>query len=96
MIIGAGDAAVMLIKEVKGHRNLNYNIVGLIDDDTNKVNKRIQGVKVLGGRNSIVKACRNLNVSDIIVAMPADQKTKKEIYNICKTTKCNLKPYRYL
>lgn len=92
LIIGAGDAAVMLIKEVKGHRNLNYNIVGLIDDDTNKVNKRIQGVKVLGGRNSIVKACRNLNVSDIIVAMPsADQKTKKEIYNICKTTKCNLK-----
>jgi FlaA1/EpsC-like NDP-sugar epimerase len=92
LIIGAGDAAVMLIKEVKGNRNMNYTIVGLIDDDANKINRRVQGIKVLGGRENINKVCKNYNVSDIIVAIPsADQKTKKEIYDICKTTQCKLK-----
>lgn len=92
LIIGAGDAAVMLIKEVKGHKDLNYTIVGLIDDDIYKRNKRVQGIKVLGSREDIVKVCKEYNVSDIIVAIPsADQKTKKEIYDICKTTQCKLK-----
>ena len=82
----------MLIKEVKGHKDLNYTIVGLIDDDIYKRNKRVQGIKVLGSREDIVKVCKEYNVSDIIVAIPsADQKTKKEIYDICKTTQCKLK-----
>jgi FlaA1/EpsC-like NDP-sugar epimerase len=71
---------------------MNYTIVGLIDDDANKINRRVQGIKVLGGRENINKVCKNYNVSDIIVAIPsADQKTKKEIYDICKTTQCKLK-----
>ncbi|WP_163195284.1 polysaccharide biosynthesis protein [Clostridium thermarum] len=92
LIIGAGDAAVMLIKEILSHKELNYQIVGLIDDDVNKLNKTISGVKVLGNREDIENICRKYKIEDIIVAIPsADQKTKKDIYNRCKNTKCKLK-----
>jgi len=92
LIIGAGEAAVMLIREIKSHRELNYNIVGLIDDDASKIGRKIKGVKVLGDRNKIEKICKDYRITDIIVAMPsADNKTKREIYNKCKNTKCKLK-----
>ncbi|WP_139903783.1 polysaccharide biosynthesis protein [Clostridium thermarum] len=92
LIIGAGDAAVMLIKEILSHKELNYQIAGLIDDDVNKLNKTISGVKVLGNREDIENICRKYKIEDIIVAIPsADQKTKKDIYNRCKNTKCKLK-----
>jgi FlaA1/EpsC-like NDP-sugar epimerase len=92
LIIGAGDAAVMLIKEIKNHSELSYNIVGLIDDDKAKADKRVFGVRVLGGRDKIEQVCKQYKIEDIIVAMPsASARTKREIYNTCKNTKCKLK-----
>lgn len=92
LIIGAGDAASLLIKEIKKHNELTYNIIGLIDDDESKVGKRINGSKVLGGREKIVEICKKYGVEEIIFAMPsADIKTKKDIINICKNTNCKLK-----
>ena len=92
LIIGAGDAAVMLIKEIRKHKELGYSIIGLIDDDSNKVNKRICGVKVLGGRDEIERISKQYKIDDIIVAIPsASQKTKREIFNRCKNTNCKLK-----
>jgi FlaA1/EpsC-like NDP-sugar epimerase len=92
LIIGAGDAAVMLIKEIKSHSELSYDIVGLIDDDKAKVGKRVFGAKVLGGRDKIEQVCKQYKIEDIIVAMPsANAATKREIYNTCKNTKCKLK-----
>ncbi|MHC6180709.1 polysaccharide biosynthesis protein [Clostridium sp. JNZ X4-2] len=92
LIVGAGDASAMLIKEIKKHKNLNYNIIGLIDDDKSKKRKMINGIKVLGGRDQIQKICMEANIEEIIIAMPsADIKTKRKIINICKSTKCKLK-----
>lgn len=92
LIIGAGDASAVLIKEIKKNGNFNYDIVGLIDDDETKRKKLINGIKVLGGRNDIPKICKEESIEEIIIAMPsADIKTKREIINICKTTKCKLK-----
>ena len=92
LIIGAGDAAAMLIKEIKKHTNFNYNIIGLIDDDKSKKGKLIRGVEVLGGRSRIIDICKNRGIEEIIIAMPsADLHTKREIINICKNTKCKLK-----
>ncbi|WP_368489969.1 polysaccharide biosynthesis protein [Clostridium sp. BJN0013] len=92
LIIGAGDAAAMLIKEIKKHTNFNYNIIGLIDDDKSKRGKLIKGIEVLGGRNEIIEVCKNRGIEEIIIAMPsADLHTKREIINICKNTKCKLK-----
>lgn len=92
LIIGAGDAGVMLLKEIRKHKEFNYNVVGFIDDDRTKYGKVIHRVRVLGGRREIPKICKENEVEEIIMAMPsADLETKTEILSICKGTKCKLK-----
>ncbi len=92
LIIGAGDASALYIKEIKRHHELNYDIVGLIDDDPSKRGRLINGIKVLGGRNRIIDICKKKNVEEIILAIPsADFQTKRDIVNICKDTDCKLK-----
>lgn len=92
LIVGAGDAAAMMIKELKKHSDLNYNIKGLIDDDKTKKLKRIGGIKVLGNRNDIKRITEELKIDEIIIAIPSvDNKETKEIINLCKATKCKLK-----
>ncbi len=92
LVIGAGDAGALIIKEIKKHADLNYNIIGFVDDDSEKKGKRINGIKILGGRKDIIKICEDYDVKEIILTMPSsDLKTKTEILNICKQTKCKLK-----
>ncbi|MCY6353867.1 polysaccharide biosynthesis protein [Clostridium sp. ZS2-4] len=92
LIVGAGDAGAMLIKEVKKHKALNYDIVGLIDDDVSKIGQVINGIKVLGNRKEIIKTCEKKEIEDIFIAVPSIPfQERKELYNICKKTNCKLK-----
>lgn len=92
LIIGAGDAGAMLIKEVKKHNILNYDIVGLVDDDLSKIGQVINGIKIIGTRNDILKICDEHKVEEIFITIPsAPFQERKEIYNICKKTGCKLK-----
>jgi len=92
LIIGAGDAGAILIKEIKNNNTLHYKIVGLIDDNVNKIGKRIHGVKVVGDRNRIISFCKQNKVDEIMLAMPSvDKNTKKEILDICKQVTKNIK-----
>jgi FlaA1/EpsC-like NDP-sugar epimerase len=92
LIIGAGDAGSMLIKEIKKHRELKYNVIGLIDDDNTKVGKTVSGVKVLGNRDKIISICKQYSVDEVILAIPSTTlQIQKEILNLCKLTKCKLK-----
>lgn len=92
LVVGAGDAAAMLIKEIKGNNKLNYKIVGLIDDDPSKKSKILNGIKILGSREDIVKIAEEKKIEEIIIAMPSILKSEnKEIIKICKKTKCKLK-----
>jgi len=92
LIVGAGDAGALLVKEIKRHSELNYYIVGLIDDDEAKKGKIINDIRVLGGRDKIISICKEKSVEEIIITIPsADFRTKTQILNICKQTKCKLK-----
>lgn len=92
LIVGAGDAGSMLIKEIKKHRTLNYDIIGLIDDDLSKIGQVINGIRIIGTRNDILKICKDSKVEEIFIALPsASFQERKEIYNICKKTGCKLK-----
>jgi FlaA1/EpsC-like NDP-sugar epimerase len=92
LIVGAGDAAALLIREIKKHKELNYNIIGLVDDDKLKIGKNINGFKVLGQTKNIVSICREKEIEEIILALPsASLETQKKILSICKQTKCKLK-----
>lgn len=95
LIIGAGCAGALIAKEIK---NINYQLVGFVDDNANKLNKILYGAQVLGTRDNIVEIAGEKNVDEIIIALPsADKKDINEIISICKKTECKLKilPFIY-
>lgn len=92
MVIGAGEAGSMVIKELKKHDELNSVPVAIIDDDTHKHRSFIHGVPVIGGRNKIKAAVSKHNIDQIIIALPSAPKSEvRKIIDICKDTKCKLK-----
>lgn len=71
IIIGAGEAGVMVLRETRNNLKANIEIVGFIDDDKNKKNLRIQGVGILGTRNDIPAIVDKYGIDEIIIAIPS-------------------------
>ncbi len=87
LVIGAGALAVALLRDIHQNQNLNYKIVGLIDDDEDKKHINIYGAKVIGNRKDIARICDSLAIEEIIFAIyDIPQKDKTEILNICNQT----------
>lgn len=94
MIIGAGGTGMRIIEEFRNsikYQN-RYNVVALIDDNKRKHGEYLNGVKIYGGRDVIVKVAKERDVDEIFfAASSADEKSKKEILEICSETGCVLK-----
>lgn len=87
MVIGAGSAATVLIKELRGTDN-GSQIICAIDDNPNKKNKYILGVPIVGTRDDIEKNVRKYDVNEIIIAIPsADIESLRDIIRLCKETR---------
>lgn len=69
LILGAGNTAVSLVKELTGSRD--WHVVGMLDDDPRKLGTRLQGVRVLGVINELPQWVQKLNVGHVIIAMPS-------------------------
>ena len=92
LIIGGGLATKDIVKTVKSTMQLNYNIVGIIDDDKDKENYAISGVRILGNRNKIKEICKLYKVDVIFFSISnIDNKNKKEILDICQQTKAKIR-----
>lgn len=93
MIIGAGEATNMLMREIENSRYLeNSKVVCIIDDDPKKVGRFIRGVRIVGNRERIKEYARYYDIDEIIFAIPsASHEEQRKILNICKETSCNLK-----
>ncbi|MEW6095075.1 MAG: nucleoside-diphosphate sugar epimerase/dehydratase [bacterium] len=92
LIIGAGDAGEMIVKEIERHPELGYEIVGLIDDDLKKQGIRIHGVEVLGTRSEIPKVVKQEGVEEIIIAIPsASGRVIRDIVAHCEKTRVKFK-----
>ncbi len=92
MIIGAGSAGQMLLRDISTSSELHDRVVCIIDDNRNKWNRYIDGVPIVGGREDILPAVEKHKVTKIYFAIPtADAESKKEILNICKESGCELK-----
>lgn len=92
MIIGAGDAGAMVIKEFMNHTQLNSKPVAIIDDDLTKEGTRIYGVPVVGQRYDIYSTAMKMDIDEIIIAIPsASKKVIKDVVEECKKTKCKTK-----
>lgn len=71
LVIGAGDAGQAIVREIRQNPRLNYEIVGLVDDDPHKQGVSFQGVKVLGRQDELAGICRQQQVEEVIIAIPS-------------------------
>lgn len=92
MIIGAGEAANVIVKEIINSNFSTMKIKCIIDDDKGKWGRYIQGIKVVGGRERIVECADLYSIDEIIMAVPSISRTEmKNILEICKETNCKLR-----
>ena len=92
LVIGAGRLALLLLRDIEENPALNYDVVGMIDDDPQKRRLIMHGINVLGTRDDIERVCRENNVDEIIFAIYSIKPSeKKEILDICSKTGKKLK-----
>ena len=91
-IIGAGNAGVALLNEMKNNVSNHYQPVCFFDDDPEKVGKFIHGIEVKGKIDMMPLLLRNTMVTEIIFAIPSANPTRrKEILEMCSTLHCHVK-----
>ena len=92
MIIGAGNAGDMLIREIMTSQYLHKEIGCVIDDNPDLRGRTIRGHRIIGGRECIVEAARQYQIDEIMIAMPSiSKKQTAEIANLCSQTGCEMK-----
>lgn len=93
MIIGAGEACNVVMKELELSTELDARICCVIDDDVKKQGTYIHGVKVVGGRDKILEYAERYAINEIIVAIPSASKVEqRKILAICQQVQgCELK-----
>ncbi|MBQ1771757.1 MAG: polysaccharide biosynthesis protein [Clostridia bacterium] len=92
MLIGAGNAGQMLLKDMNLSPNPENKVVCIIDDNLNKQGRYLEGVPIVGGRDDILKNVEKYHVNKIFLAIPsASAEDKRDILNICGETNCELK-----
>ena len=85
LIVGAGDAAEMVVREMHKHPELNKEVIALVDDDPKKHGLEIHGVEVKGDRHDIPDLINRYNVKEIIIAIPSAKGSEiKEIFELSK------------
>ena len=92
LLVGAGEAGNAILREIKSSEYLDGKVVCVVDDDRTKVNKYLQGVKIVGTREDIPWAVEKYAITDIFIAIPSlPRKELKVIVDLCSDTTCRIK-----
>ena len=97
LIVGAGNAGKILALEISnaknsGNKDFYYSLVGFVDDDSNKINEKINGYYVIGTSFDIKDICKKYHIEVIFFAIPSCPSDKKaEILEACAETNCEVK-----
>ena len=92
LVIGAGEAARIVLGTLRTTMKESYNVVGLIDDNTYKVNYAISGKKILGTRYDIPRICKEQNIDLILFTISnINSEDRKNMLNICQETGCKVR-----
>lgn len=92
LIIGAGEAGEMVAREMKRHPEYGYEPIAFVDDDPQKLNKRIENVKVIGTTNDIAAVVKSEQIDQILIAIPsAYGYTIRSIIERCEHTRVAFK-----
>lgn len=85
MVIGAGEAGRIIVRELRSSHKGEKKLVCIIDDDQTKWGRTIDGIKVVGGKETIAENVKKYNVNEIMLTIPSlKPEAKEEIANICK------------
>jgi len=92
MLIGAGSAGQMILRDLHNTEKVNERVCCIIDDNRNKWNRYIDGVPVVGGREEILLNVEKFKIEKIYLAIPsASPEQRRDILDICKETGCELR-----
>ena len=92
LIVGAGQAGNMIVKELFQNTSLKKLPVAVVDDDLHKMGKFVFGVPVVGTTDDIDNIVNEQNIDEIIICIAKiNPKRKREIIEICKNTKAKIK-----
>jgi len=84
LIVGAGRAGEMLLREMKQNARIGYEPVGFLDDDRAKRGTRIHGVPVLGRVDDVVRINDKRSIEEVVIAIPSlTGKEMKKIVQLC-------------
>lgn len=92
MLIGAGSAGQMILRDLHNAKELNDVVCCIIDDDKAKWGCSIDGVPIVGGRDDILLSVEKYKIEKIFMTMPsATAEQRRDILEICKESGCELK-----
>ena len=92
LIVGAGEAGSLLLKEIRRQPHASYRVIGFIDDDAEKKGMKLHGVPVLGATKQLKALILANEIEDVIIAMPsADGKAIRSIIDSCKNANVTFK-----
>ena len=91
MIVGAGAAGQILLRDIRRTKGIKEQVVCFIDDNKNKISRDVDGVIVAGGRSSIIDKAAEYRVDKIYIALPSIKPSeRKKIIDICRQTECEV------
>lgn len=91
MIIGAGAAGYMIVREMKNSKHLNRKIPCIVDDDPAKAGTYLQGIPIVGNKEKIPYFAEKYQIEEIVIAIPTiSHKAQKELLEICQQTSCKV------
>ncbi len=92
MLIGGGTAGQLILRDLHGAKEIKEVVCCIIDDNSNKWGRFIDGVPVVGGRDDILLNVEKYKIEKIFFAIPsASPEQMRDILDICKETNCELK-----
>jgi FlaA1/EpsC-like NDP-sugar epimerase len=85
LVVGAGDAGQLILREIQKNQALGYTPIGLVDDDSRKHGLRVHGVRVLGTTADLAALIADNRPDEVIIAIPsAAGETRQQIVNACR------------
>ena len=85
LIVGAGDAGQLMVREMQRNRQLHYTPIGFVDDDPRKRGDRIHGVRILGTTDDIAHVLRDNKPDEVLIAIPsAPGAVRRQIVEACR------------
>ena len=92
MIVGAGAAGFMIVREMKNSKHLRREIPCIIDDDRGKRGTLLHGIPVVGGMRDIPRCAEKYGIEEIVIAIPSlTGDRRRELLEICQQTGCKIK-----